>query len=338
MSIFGDPYEDFLFDYLIVKLENGSNTKQALDIYQQQIPSSSPLKNKLQKVIEDLESGKLKFEEILLIHKMINEFQYGIIKHSTSTIDGIKLIRSMNQSNASLLVHMIYPILLPLLVIISTFYALSIYLGILEKELSTIGKVTPLIYQFVSLPVYFNFTFVYSGLLFFIFLTLFIFLGYIYTHQYKPAWIYRILKTQVYSDGRFTFKMILEMLKVGIPLHNIAQLLAKDYGQVGLRSFFDELSNTIQSGKPIYTVFEKYNFPPLLTIDVKISELNQIGYLEIIEGLYKTSQAMYDKSIEYIKIQWYLIFWMVAFLVVVVIGSDMINLLVSSFTFKLLYS
>lgn len=338
MNFFCDPYEDFLFDYLIVKLENGSNAKQALDIFQEQIPATSPLKKKLKKVIEQLESGKLKFEEILLIHRLINQFQYGIIKHSTNTLDGIKLINSMNQSNSSLLVHMVYPIFIPLMVIITTFYALSIYLGIIEKELYSLGQVTPLIYQFVTLPAYFNFTFVYSGLLFFIFLTLFIFLGYIYTHQYKPAWIYKILKTQVYSDGRFTFKMILEMLKVGIPLHSIAELLSKDYGQVGLRSFFDELAAAIKSGKPIYIVFEKYNFPPLLTIDVKISELNQIGYLEIIESVYKTSQTMYDKSIEYIKLQWYLFFWLIAFIVVVVIGSDMINLLVSSFTFKLLYS
>ena len=74
----------------------------------------------------------------------------------------------------------------------------------------------------------------------------------------------------------------------GITLDNIAEVLAKDYGQVGLRSFFDDLAKTIKAGKPIYLVFEKYNFPPLLTIDVKISELNQTSYLDIINGLFST--------------------------------------------------
>jgi len=338
MLLFSDPYEEFLFDYLITKLENGSNTKQALELYQEQIPASSALKKKLKNVIYALESGKLKLEEILFEQKMINSFQYGLIKHSTSTLDGLNLIRSLKKSNSSLIINMVYPIFIPLIVVILTFYGLILYLDILERELTTMGKVNPLIHEFINLPPYFNFTFAYSGLFVFSMITLFILVGYLYAHQYKPAWIYKVLKTQVYSDGRFAFKIIYEMLKVGIPLHNIAEVLAKDYGQVGLRSFFDDLAKTIKAGKPIYLVFEKYNFPPLLTIDVKISELNQTSYLDIINGLQKTSVTMFEKSIEYITLQWYLIFWLIAFVFVIVIGSDMINLLVSSFTFKLLYS
>ena len=36
-------------------------------------------------------------------------------------------------------------------------------------------------------------------------------------------------------------------------------------------------------------------------------------------------------------LQWKFMFWMVAMLVTVIIGSDVINLVISTFTFKTLY-
>ena len=37
MTLFEDPYEQFLLDYLVTKLENGSNTRRALILYAEQI-------------------------------------------------------------------------------------------------------------------------------------------------------------------------------------------------------------------------------------------------------------------------------------------------------------
>lgn len=47
MSMFADPYEQFLLDYLVTKLENGSNTRRALLLYSEQITRETNFKKKI---------------------------------------------------------------------------------------------------------------------------------------------------------------------------------------------------------------------------------------------------------------------------------------------------
>jgi hypothetical protein len=337
MTLISDPYEEFLIDYLIERLESGSNTKQALELYISQIPSASKFKKKLEQCVFSFSNATLKLEAVFYENGIINSFEYGLIKHCTSTIDGLKLIRSLHYTNSNLLIKMIYPIFTPLIILLFTFYGLNLYLHILDQEMTIFTKINSLATQFVDIPYYLNYTFINIGLTSVTFILITILFGYIYAFQFKPFWIYKIFKTQAYSDGRFLFKIINEMLKVGMPLRSIANVLGKDYGQVGLRLFFIDLEKAIDNGQPIYKVFEKYNFPTLLVIDIKISELNQNTYLKITENLTKTCNLMFDRHIEYVVMQWYLFFWTFAFAIIVIVGSDMINLLVSSFTFKMLY-
>ena len=86
-----------------------------------------------------------------------------------------------------------------------------------------------------------------------------------------------------------------------------------------------------------FIVFEKYHFPPLVTADIKLSELSQTSFADVTKGLYQTCDTMYEKNIAYMVIQWRLLFWLIAMLITVIIGSDIINLVISTFTFKTLY-
>ena len=46
MSFFSDPYDSFLLDYLVTKLENGSNTRRALLLYSEQITRETKFKKR----------------------------------------------------------------------------------------------------------------------------------------------------------------------------------------------------------------------------------------------------------------------------------------------------
>jgi hypothetical protein len=84
-------------------------------------------------------------------------------------------------------------------------------------------------------------------------------------------------------------------------------------------------------------MFERYNFPPLITADIKLSELSKTSFSEVTKALYQTCDTMYEKQIDYMVLQWRFLFWMIAMLITVVVGSDIINLVISTFTFKTLY-
>ena len=303
MNIFGDPYEKFLLDFLITKLESGSNTRIALILYEQQIKSNGDFKKRLQAAIKELEVGKESIDTILLKNKFLTPFQYGLIQNAPSLLKGLKLIKTLEKSQTNLLKHMIYPIFFPLATISATLYILLIYLELLQKDVTHLQNTNPGMIQFLGIPPYFDVSLV--SLLLFISLLLIVILFslYYYSHLYKPQWIYKVLKTQCYADGIVMFRMIHEMLKTGIPFHNVAKLLSSNYYNKGLRSFFKELANTIAKNKPLYEVFERYNFPVIVSADMKLSEMSKISYEQITQTLYKTSDLMYAKMREEKKIQ-----------------------------------
>ena len=55
MSMFADPYEQFLLDYLVTKLENGSNTRRALLLYSEQITKEANFKKRLIAAIKGMD-------------------------------------------------------------------------------------------------------------------------------------------------------------------------------------------------------------------------------------------------------------------------------------------
>ena len=179
--------------------------------------------------------------------------------------------------------------------------------------------------------------FAYIGLGISIFVTAFIFFGYLYAEKYKPAWIYKVFKTQAFSDGRFMFRILNGMLSAGISFHKTSLILSKDYFKEGLRPFFGELADIINRNKKLFIVFEKYNFPTIITADIKLSELSKTSFSEVTKALYQTCDTLYEKNINYMVLQWKFMFWLVAMGITVVIGSDVINLVISTFTFKTLY-
>lgn len=337
MSMFSDPYEQFLLDYLVTKLENGSNTRKALILYKEQITKESSFKKRLENAIKDMEIGKHKLEAILYNNGFLSSFQYSLVVNSTSTIDGLKLVLTFQQASSNLFTKMINPIFVPMLLIISTFYGLILYLGMLEKDVAQLSKSNPDVVQFLGIPDYFTYNIAYMGLGISIFITLFILFGYLYTQMYKPAWIYKIFRTQAFADGRFMFRILNGMLSSGISFHKTSLILSKDYFKTGLRPFFADLADLIHKNKKLYIAFEKYNFPTIITADIKLSELSQTSFPAVTKALYQTCDTMYEKNINYVVMQWRLFFWLIAMLVTVVVGSDMINLIISTFTFKTLY-
>lgn len=337
MSLFKDPYEQFLLDYLVTKLENGSNTRRALLLYKEQITRETNFKKRLEAAIKDMEIGKHKLEAILHKHKFLNSFQYSLVVNSTNTIDGLKLVLSFKKANSNLLGKMINPIFVPMGIIVATFYGLIIYLGLLEKELISLKKLNPDVEEFLGIPGYFTYDVAYMGLGISLFITLFIFLGYLYTEKYKPGWLYKVFKTQAFSDGRFMFRILNGMLSAGISFHKTSLILSKDYFKPGLRPFFKELAEVINKNKKLFTTFEKYNFPTILVADIKLSELSKTSFSNVTKALYQTCDTMYEKNINYMVLQWRFLFWLIAMLVTVIIGSDIINLVISTFTFKTLY-
>ena len=86
MSMFADPYEQFLLDYLVTKLENGSNTRKALLLYKEQITRETRFKKRLENAIRDMEIGKHKLEAILYKNKFLNSFQYSLVVNSTNRL------------------------------------------------------------------------------------------------------------------------------------------------------------------------------------------------------------------------------------------------------------
>jgi len=335
--MFSDPYEQFLLDYLVTKLENGSNTRKALVLYKEQITKESSFKKRLEHAIKDMEIGKHKLEAILYNNGFLSSFQYSLVVNSTSTIDGLKLVLTFQQASSNLFTKMINPIFVPMLLIISTFYGLILYLGMLEKDVAQLSKSNPDVVQFLGIPDYFTYNIAYMGLGISIFITLFILFGYLYTQMYKPAWIYKIFRTQAFADGRFMFRILNGMLSSGISFHKTSLILSKDYFKTGLRPFFADLADLIHKNKKLYIAFEKYNFPTIITADIKLSELSQTSFPAVTKALYQTCDTMYEKNINYVVMQWRLFFWLIAMLVTVVVGSDMINLIISTFTFKTLY-
>ncbi|WP_419764063.1 MAG: hypothetical protein ACNI28_09740 [Arcobacter sp.] len=337
MSMFDDPYEQFLLDYLVTKLENGSNTRKALVLYKEQITKETKFKKRLTQAIKDIEVGKHKLEAILYKNKFLNAFQYSLVVNSTSSIEGLKLVLAFEKGNSNLFTKMINPIFVPLSIIISTFYGLILYLGILDKDLKYLKKLNPDVEQFLGIPGYFTYDVAYAGLGISIFITLCLLIGYLYAEKYKPAWLYKVFKTQAFSDGRFMFRILNGMLSAGISFHKVSLILSKDYFKVGLRPFFAHLSDLIQKNKKLFITFEQYNFPTIITAEIKLSELSQTSFPAVTKALYQTCDTMYEKNINYIVMQWRMFFWLVAMLIVVVIGSDTINLVISTFTFKTLY-
>ncbi|MEA3354360.1 MAG: hypothetical protein U9Q33_11145 [Campylobacterota bacterium] len=338
MSFIQDPYEQFLIDYLITKLENGTNTRQSLILYSEQITRKTKFKTNLELAIKQLESGKHTLEDVLFQNKLINKFQYGLLVNSVNTVQGLKLVNSLKKSDSNLIAKMIYPVFTPLSIIILSFYFLIKYLDTLQQEIATLKISNAAIVPFLDIPPYFNYTFAYSALAVSIAVTLILFFGYLYGIKYQTSFIYRIMNIQAYSDGRFLFRIINQMLKVGIPLHNIAQLLSKNYFQNGLRPFFASLATAISNNQSLSSVFEKYNFPVIITADIKLSEISEIKYEALTKSIYETCDTLYDKNIDYLTIQWNMFFWTLAFVIVVVVGSDIINLLLSTFTIKLFYT
>ena len=337
MSMFTDPYEQFLLDYLVTKLENGSNTRRALLLYSEQITRETSFKKRLTAAIKDMEVGKHKLEAILHKHKFLNGFQYSLVVNSRNTVDGLKLVLSFKKANSNLILKMINPIFIPMSIVIFTFYGLILYLNLLQKELVTLKKLNPDVEEFLQIPKYFNHDFAYIGLGVSIFITAFIFFGYIYCERYKPAWLYKVFKTQAYSDGRFMFRILNGMLSAGISFHKTSLILSKDYFKEGLKPFFTELADIINKNKKLFIVFEKYNFPAIITADIKLSELSKTSFSDVTKALYETCDTMYEKNINYMVLQWKFSFWLLAMLVTVVVGSDVINLVISTFTFKTMY-
>ncbi|QOG11228.1 hypothetical protein [Arcobacter sp. FWKO B] len=337
MSMFADPYEQFLLDYLVTKLENGSNTRKALLLYKEQITKETKFKKRLEAAIKDMEIGKHKLEAILHKHGFLSAFQYSLVVNSTNTIDGLRLVLSFQKASSNLLPKMINPIYVPMSIIIFTFYGLIVYLGLLDAEVAQLKKINPDVVQFLGIPGYFTYEVAYSGLFISIFITAFMFFGYLYSEKYKPAWLYKVFETQAFADGRFMFRILHGMLSAGISFHKTSLILSKDYFKVGLRPFFAELAELIHKNKKLFLAFEKYHFPTIITADIKLSELSQVSYPAVTKAIYETCDTMYEKNINYMVMQWRFMFWLIAMLVTVVIGSDIINLVISTFTFKTLY-
>jgi hypothetical protein len=260
-----------------------------------------------------------------------------LVVNSTSTIDGLKLVLSFKKANSNLILKMINPIFVPMSIIIFTFYGLILYLDLLQKDLVSLKKLNPDVEQFLGIPKYFTYDFAYVGLGISIFITAFIFFGYVYCEKYKPAWLYKVFKTQAFSDGRFMFRILNGMLSAGISFHKTSLILSKDYFKEGLRPFFYELADIINRNKKLFIVFEKYNFPTIITADIKLSELSKTSFSDVTKALYQTCDTMYEKNINYMVLQWKFMFWLIAMLITVIIGSDVINLVISTFTFKTLY-
>lgn len=337
MSMFDDPYEQFLLDYLVTKLENGSNTRKALVLYKEQITKETKFKKRLLQAIKDLELGKHKLEAILHKNNFLNAFQYSLVVNSTSTLEGLKLVLAFQKGNSNLFMKMINPIFVPLIIIIATFYGLILYLGMLHQDLIYLRKLNPEVEQFLGIPAYFTYDVAYGGLIISIFITLFILIGYLYAERYKPSWLYKIFKTQAFSDGRFMFRILNGMLSAGISFHKVSLILSKDYFKVGSRPLFADLADLIKKNKKIFLAFEKYYFPTIITAEIKLSELSQTSFPMVTKALYETCDTMYEKNIKYVVMQWRMFFWLLAMLITVVIGSDTINLVISTFTFKTLY-
>ena len=169
MSFFSDPYESFLLDYLVTKLENGSNTRRALLLYSEQITRETKFKKRLMGAIKDMEMGKHKLEAILHKHKFLNSFQYSLVVNSTNTIDGLKLVLSFKKANSNLLLKMINPIFVPMGIIISTFsfkfhsFKISTAIfTILGKQLLSFLYLNLYINSPISVLVFSNFSFPFS--------------------------------------------------------------------------------------------------------------------------------------------------------------------------------
>jgi len=335
--MFTDPYEQFLLDYLVTKLDNGSNTRRALLLYSEQITKDTKFKRRLMAAIKDMEIGKHKLEAVLHKHKFLDTFQYSLVVNSTNTVEGIKLVLTFQKANSNLITKMINPIFVPLIIVIFSFYSLILYLAILDKDLILLKKLNPDVEQFLGIPKYFTYDFAYAGLGISIFITAFILFGYLYTEKYKPAMLYKVFKTQAFSDGRFMFRILNGMLSAGISFHKCSLILSKDYFKVGLRPFFYELADIINKNKRLFLVFDKYNFPMIVIADIKLSELSKTSFSDVTKSLYQTCDTMYEKNISYMVLQWRFSFWLIAMLVTVVIGSDIMNLVISTFTFKTLY-
>lgn len=338
MNVFSDPQEAFLLDYLITKLENGSNTRNALVLYNEQITKQNKFKIRLENVIKELEKGKDNLEVILHKYGFLNEFEFGLVSNSINIVDGLKLVKKISKDSSNLLRHMLKPIFLPLTVIIGVFLSLWMYLGILNKEVSELTKTTPELVQYMDIPTYFNYPFAISGFSIFMALTLFLFFGYLYFYIKKPEIVYKILSTQVYADGKFLFRILHEMLSVGIPLHKASEILSNNYYKKGLRPFFKDISTAISKKHKLFEVFEKYNFPLIITSDIKMSELTSVNYTSITKSIYQTCDTMYEQGIKFLIMQWTLFSWLLAALITVIICTDILNLVIGNFTFKLLYA
>jgi len=336
-KIFKDQNEIFLFDYLIAKLEAGSNTKNALILFNTQLKEGK-LKTRINNVINDLEKGTKHFEETFYENKFINFFEYGVLVNSSNNIvNGLKLIKKMDNESSNLFKHMLKPILLPLSIIFIVFLGLYFYLGILDNEIKYFTKHSPDMLQYLDIPKYFNYTFTYIGLSISIIAIFFVLFGYIYYYNKKPYVIYKYIKTQAFGDSRFLFRILYELLNIGIPLHKATELLSENYYKVGMRIFFKELSIAIKKKEKLYKVFEKYNFPIIITSDIKLSELSNTQYSVITKNIYTTCDNIFENNLTSLKLQLGTVFWLVATLVSTIICTDIINLVISNFTFKVMY-
>ena len=91
-----------------------------------------------------------------------------------------------------------------------------------------------------------------------------------YCEKYKPAWLYKVFKTQAFSDGRFMFRILNGMLSAGISFHKTSLILSKDYFKEGLRPFFAELADIINRNNEKFTI----NYKP-----IENGELTNLCYL-----------------------------------------------------------
>ncbi len=330
---------DLLMAYLINKTKQGQSITSALEIFaEDQKSSSKKYYLKLRKIINDIRRGKDDLEYILFRYKIIDRFQLTIIKSSKEKIDGMQVARTLSKEGSGLYGVVLKNIGTPLLALIGILIGLHMYIPGMEKEIAELTELNAQARDFIKVPPYFNHQFTTISISISVFLFIAIIGGYTYLNKFKTLLLYKFLPLQAYSDGRFIFKIMANLLKNSIPMYNVCTMLSKEYHLKSVRDMFYRISQNIKKHRKYYTVYEKSHFPKLVVGEIRMAELSRINMHMAFDDLSETCGLMYERKLEGFISYSKIIFWGTAIMAIVLISNDILLVISSEFTFKSMYS
>ncbi len=251
-------------------------------------------------IVLQIDVNNIPIEDVLLKYGVIGNSEYLILQNSKDikqSLDNIIQIRSISNNFLKTITKLF---VFPFVGLIVGLLVVHLLLPVIKKpvdELIQIAKIKhgveidstlgiPKAFFYIQHPEWTYYIF--GSIVIIILISIFAFKHY---SQNNPSVLYKILPLKAYDDLPYIFILMRSLNKGGLDMYSIATILEKSKLNKGWKKFFKTIRKQVDDNKPLYVVFQKFNFPKQIYVILKTAESSK-SFWETFDETIKYTEEM----------------------------------------------